>query len=213
MILAVAVPAMVGYHLESRIDRRLSRPVPMAAGLAAGGLLMAAADFADASARGARDFRVGDGVALGVAQALALAPGVSRRGATVAAARVRGFDAAAADELSWQVGVPVMIGAGALKVGRALAAGRRPWAGGPVLVGAAAAFGSTLGSARVGSRRDGRRRLGVTGTLRPFAAYRVALAALVLWRASRTRPAPHARPTGSGPGEEPGRRGPGEGLG
>ncbi len=52
-----------------------------------------------------------DGLALGLAQALALIPGVSRSGATFAAARVRGFSHEDADQLSWTVGLPVIAGA------------------------------------------------------------------------------------------------------
>ena len=52
-----------------------------------------------------------DGLALGLAQALALIPGVSRSGATLAAARARGFSRQDADQLSWTVGLPVIAGA------------------------------------------------------------------------------------------------------
>ena len=52
-----------------------------------------------------------DGLVLGLAQALALIPGVSRSGATFAAARARGFSRKDADRLSWKVGLPVIWGA------------------------------------------------------------------------------------------------------
>ncbi len=52
-----------------------------------------------------------DGLALGLAQALALIPGVSRSGATLTAARARGFSRQDADQLSWTVGLPVIAGA------------------------------------------------------------------------------------------------------
>ncbi len=77
-------------------------------------------DSQDAT-RGARD-----GLALGLAQALALAPGVSRNGATLTAARARGFVARTHSTLSWHAALPVILGASALKgVRRARRRGRR----------------------------------------------------------------------------------------
>ena len=64
-----------------------------------------------------------DGLALGLAQASALVPGVSRSGATLTAARARGFSRAAANSLCWAVALPVIAGASALKGGRLLRAG------------------------------------------------------------------------------------------
>jgi undecaprenyl-diphosphatase len=52
-----------------------------------------------------------DGIWLGVAQAAALWPGVSRNGATLAAARLRGIAPEEANRLSREVGVPVTAGA------------------------------------------------------------------------------------------------------
>ncbi len=54
--------------------------------------------------RGTRARR--DGLALGLAQAVALIPGVSRSGATLTAARARGFSRGAAQTLSWHAGCP-----------------------------------------------------------------------------------------------------------
>ena len=56
-----------------------------------------------------------DGLALGLAQAAALIPGVSRNGATLTAARARGFSRGAAQALSWHAGLPVILGASVLE--------------------------------------------------------------------------------------------------
>lgn len=52
-----------------------------------------------------------DAIAVGLAQGVAIWPGVSRRAATFAAARARGLDPAAADTLSWTVGLPTLLAA------------------------------------------------------------------------------------------------------
>ncbi len=119
-----------------------------------------------------------DGLALGVAQALALIPGVSRNGATLAAARARGFSRQDADQLSWTVGLPVIAGATLLqgtRLARQQARADTPRAAAlPLIVGAASAFCSTLASLKAVDRR---RR---TQLLPACIAYRGVLAAYVI---------------------------------
>ena len=80
------------------------------------GLLLGAAALALADRdRPAREL----GWWLGVAQAAALVPGVSRTGATLAAARALGRSRAEASRLSFGVAGPVLVGATALKAWRA----------------------------------------------------------------------------------------------
>jgi undecaprenyl-diphosphatase len=174
--LSLAPAALAGFVLGSSIERRLGSAPSIAAGLLAGGVAMALADGTSGGERGEDDARPGDGLALGVAQAVALVPGVSRYGATLAAARARGFSRDGAQALSWHAALPVMLGACALK-GAQLA--RRGTAGqavgiAPLAAGAASAFVSTLLSARALRRR--------THALLPYALYRLLLAALVLAR-------------------------------
>ncbi len=60
--------------------------------------------------------RVPDSVAIGFAQALALIPGVSRSGSTIAAAMMRGIDRADAARFSFLLGIPAIGGAGLLEL-------------------------------------------------------------------------------------------------
>jgi undecaprenyl-diphosphatase len=171
---AVLPPAVAGLALERRIEQRLGTPGTLAAGLLAGGLALALADRAPA-VRTADDAGVRDGAWLGLAQAAALVPGVSRSGATLAAARARGFARADASRLSWEVALPVLLGAAGLKTRRLAtrrnATGTVPVA--PLAVGAGAAFVSTLATARtIGIERR--------APLRRWAAWRAALAAAIL---------------------------------
>jgi len=174
--LSLAPAAIAGLALGPTIERRLGGPRSIAAGLAGGGVAMALADArpAAAGARGHDDAGPVDGLALGLAQAVALVPGVSRYGATLTAARARGFARADAQSLSWHAALPVMLGASALKASRLI--GHRAPAGGaaPLAAGAAAAFASTLLSARFLRRR--------AGALAPWSLYRCLLAALVIAR-------------------------------
>jgi undecaprenyl-diphosphatase len=122
-----------------------------------------------------------DAIALGLAQASALVPGVSRNGATLAAARLREFTREDANRLSRHVALPVIVGATVLKGVRLRRRGLPPGAGVGFAAGAGASFASTLGSTWL-IRQVERDR-----SLLPYAAYRIALGALVLRRFKRGR--------------------------
>ncbi len=182
LALALAPPALAGVLLRGQIARRLGGPRSIAAGLVAGAVAMALADARPArGARSCSQARAADGLALGTAQALALMPGVSRSGATLTAARARGFGRGAAQALSLETGLPVLLGASALEIVRlargAPARGLRP----ALAAGGAAAFLSTLASAGVLRRRGGERRL------LGYALYRCLLAALIMRRLGRAQ--------------------------
>ena len=110
-------PAVVGYAFERPIERRLGTPRAVAVGLVAGAAAMAVADRAPQTRRH-DEAGPADALWLGLAQACALVPGVSRSGATLAAARLRGFARADASRLSRHAALPVIAGAALLKARR-----------------------------------------------------------------------------------------------
>jgi undecaprenyl-diphosphatase len=176
--LSLAPPVIAGLALGPTIERRLGGPRSIAAGLAGGGVAMALADaHPGRGARSQQDARAADGLALGFAQAVALVPGISRNGATLTAARARGFTRAGAQELSWHAALPVILGASALQGARLARHGARRGVGATLAVGAFSAFLSTLASARL-LRRPARSER----SLLPFSLYRCLLAVLVLRR-------------------------------
>ncbi len=183
LVLSAAPPALAGFALERVVERRLGGPVAIAGGLLAGALALAAADrrvptprdSAPRRARGA--FRAAvppvgvparHALALGLAQAAALAPGVSRTGATLAAARALGYSREDASALSFGVAGPVLGGATVLKALRLPPTHRRVAA-----VAAASSFAATTLALRT---------LGLTRRrpLWPYAAERAALAGGIL---------------------------------
>jgi len=168
-------PALVGYLLEDEIENRLGGPITTAAGLAAGAILMALADLRP-QRRGEGEAGPIDGLALGVAQAAALMPGVSRNGATLTAARSRGFTREQSNLLSRTVALPVIAGASLLKATRLARRGvdRRQvrWLG----LGLATSFISTAAFSRLIAQVERDR------PLWPWSAYRIALAALIIAR-------------------------------
>jgi undecaprenyl-diphosphatase len=143
--LSFAPAAAIGFVFERQIERRLGGPGTTAAGLLAGAAAMIAADSRP-QRRGRGKATPADGLWLGIAQAAALAPGVSRNGATLAAARWRGFTREQANLLSRTVALPIIVGAAALKGARL--SGRRvePSLRRAIRVGTAASFASALAS-------------------------------------------------------------------
>jgi undecaprenyl-diphosphatase len=196
--LSFAPPALVGYTLERPIERHLGTPPTIAAGLVGGAIAMALADRAP-QLRRHEQAGAGDALWLGVAQACALVPGVSRNGATLAAARLQRFTREDANRLSRHVALPVIAGATLLKAVRLKRRGIEPGTGVPFAAGAAAAFGSTLGSTWL-IRQVERDR-----SLLPYATYRMLLAAAILWRLrlDHSRPPAHCGLAGRCPATRP----------
>jgi undecaprenyl-diphosphatase len=170
--------AAVAYALERPIERRLGGPRATAFGLLAGSAAMLLADTRP-QRRGRGDATPADGLALGIAQASALAPGVSRNGVTLAAARWRRFSRDQANLLSRTIALPIIVGAATLKGLRLWRRGASPALRRSMAVGAGASFVSTLASQRL-IRLVERDR-----ALWPYAAYRVALATIVLRKLQR----------------------------
>ncbi len=183
LALSLIPPALAGYALGGSIERRLGGPRSTAAGLFAGAVAMALADAGPVEGhRRAEDASAGDGLALGLAQAAALIPGISRNGATLTAARARGFGRSGARALSWSSALPVILGAGALKGSRLARSRPEARMRAAMAAGAAAAFVSTLASARMLRRETCGER-----PLLPYSLYRCVLGAVVVHRLRRAQ--------------------------
>jgi undecaprenyl-diphosphatase len=170
--------AVVGYTLERPIERRLGGPRATAFGLLAGGVAMLVADRRPQE-RGRGEATAADGLILGVAQAAALVPGISRNGITLAAARWRRFSRDQANLLSRTIALPIIVGASLLKGVRLWRRGASAGLRRSMAVGVVASFGSTLASQRLIQLVERDR------ALWPYALYRAGLAAAVLAKLNR----------------------------
>jgi undecaprenyl-diphosphatase len=180
LALSFLPPAICGLAFERSIERRLGGPLSTAIGLLAGAAGMVVADRRpQARSRGAATPL--DGLALGLAQAAALVPGVSRNGATLTAARFRGFTREHSNMLSRTVALPVIVGAALLKGARLSRRGLPAGEGASFAAGTATSFASTLASQTLIKlvERD--------SALWPYSAYRAGLASVVLGRLWRRR--------------------------
>ena len=84
------------------------------------GIILGIADRYGRRERDMDDITYPHGVTLGVAQALALVPGVSRSGATTTAARALGYNRTSAAEFSFLLAVPAVFGSGLYELLHAL---------------------------------------------------------------------------------------------
>lgn len=184
-------PAIAGYTFEQLLQRRLSGPPTIAAGLLIGAAGMALADTRPPDGtRSLADMSASDGLLLGLAQTLALVPGVSRSGAVLSAARARGFSRIDSHTLARRTGLPVILGAGALKTGRLIQrgmAGEAPIgdrrSAGALVLGGATALLSTLAATRL--LRRGSLEQHDAAALWPHSLYRGLLASITISRLRR----------------------------
>ena len=184
--LAVAtIPVVVvGLAAGDWIAGALRTPEVAAASLAAGALVMLAAertgrrrDGRRTAARGAGDDAAlgwAPSLLLGVAQAAALVPGVSRSGAVLVAGMLIGLGRGQAARFAFLLGMPAILGAGA-KGMLDLAAGSVP-PGGLAALAAGAALSGLVGYVAIFAFL----RYVARHTLDAFAVYRIGLAAAVL---------------------------------
>jgi undecaprenyl-diphosphatase len=112
--LATAPAALVGAVGENLIADRLGEPWQIAILLAVFGVVLWVADRRE-TRRDVGDIGLATAVAVGLAQTLALAPGVSRSGVTISAARLLGLDRDSAARFSFLLLVPIVFGASVWK--------------------------------------------------------------------------------------------------
>jgi undecaprenyl-diphosphatase len=178
LIIATIPGGIAGLLLEKKAETVFRAPALTAAALIVMGAVLWIVDARAPRDRDITGFTNRDALLVGIAQAFALIPGVSRSGATITAGRALGFDRASAATFSFMMCMPIIAAAAILKVPKAL------HEGGVTLPLAVAVVTSALTSAlaiNVLLRFVRNRGLGV------FAIYRfvlgVAVLALVAYRA------------------------------
>jgi undecaprenyl-diphosphatase len=139
------------------------------------GLVLLAADAVSRRDRALETITRRDAIAIGLAQALALVPGVSRSGATISAGLLLGFDRVAAARFSFLLSVPAVVLSGLYEL-KDVVNGSAEGAVGVAPTAVATVFAFITGYASIAFLL----RYLTTHTLKPFVAYRVVLGAAVL---------------------------------
>ena len=122
MLAVATVPAaVVGAVLSDQVDRVFERPVVISALLAITAWILFTAESRfeerdEAMVRDERMIRPTDAAVVGVAQAVAILPGISRSGSTIGAGMLRGFSREAAARFSFLMAIPIILGAAIVKI-------------------------------------------------------------------------------------------------
>jgi len=175
-ICVATLPAVVaGLLLEDYAEGVFRTPALVASTLAGVGALLLYADTTGSRVRSFDELTVRDAVVIGLAQAFAIVPGVSRSGITMTAGLFRGLDRPAVARFSFLMSAPIIGGAGVLNLLKIMGSGLEPGQAGFFITGfVSSALSGYLFIAFLMKYIE-------TRSLAVFAWYRFALAAVVLW--------------------------------
>ncbi len=171
IVLGSVPAAFLGYVFESYIEESLRSPSVVVGSLIAGSLLFI---LAERLYSGREALSIKKGGVIGLFQSLALIPGFSRSGATISGGLILGMSREQATRFAFLLSLPVLLGAGGLKVLELISVGVSASALVSIFIGAIAAFIVGLGAIHFMIR------FLRTHTLWPFVVYRLLLAAVVL---------------------------------
>lgn len=116
LLIGTIPAAAAGIFFENFIEHQLRSPVIIAFTLGSFGLLLWSADRWGSQKRSLESLSLRDGLVIGVAQAVALVPGVSRSGVTITAALFLGMSRAESAHFSFLLGTPIIAGATAFRL-------------------------------------------------------------------------------------------------
>nr|WP_263430414.1 undecaprenyl-diphosphate phosphatase [Nocardioides sp. TRM66260-LWL] len=137
------------------------------------GLVLGLADRVGSTDKQVEDLSLRTAVIMGLAQAAALVPGVSRSGATLSAGRLLGYDRAAATRFAFLLAIPAVVGAGLFEL-KDIGGTANPYGWGPTIVATVVSF--LVGYAAIAWLL----KYVSTHSYTPFVVYRVAFGALTL---------------------------------
>src|SRR5690606_14811787 len=173
-IIIGSLPIVVlGLLLEDLIDREFRNLWFIGSALIGMGLVLGWAGRRGRKLKPIADFSVRAAILLGLAQACALVPGVSRSGATISMGLFLGYERQAATRYAFLLAIPAVVGAGVYKL-KDIPGGENAYGTVPTIVGTAVSF--VVGLAVI----HWLLKYVSNHSYAPFVIYRVLLGALVL---------------------------------
>lgn len=172
-IIIGSLPIVVlGLLLQDLIDSEFRNLVVIGTTLIVLGVVLGIAERVGRKIKPLEQMNARDAVLLGLAQAGALVPGVSRSGATISMGLFLGYERAVATRYAFLLAIPAVVGAGVYKLKDI--GGDNAYGVGPTIVGTVISF--VVGLAVI----HWLLRYVSTRSYAPFVAYRIGLGALVL---------------------------------
>ncbi len=173
LVIIGSLPIVIlGYLFQNAIDTGLRNLWITAAMLGGFGVIIGVLDHFARNVRPIESLTWGHGVLFGLAQSLALIPGVSRSGATITAGLALGYRREVAARYSFLLAIPAVVGSGFFKLAD-VASDPVPPAWGPIILATVVSF--VIGYAVIAWLL----RYISTHTFLPFVIYRIGLAILV----------------------------------
>ena len=112
LLVAATIPAaVVGFLFSDVFEGGIREPVLVAVTLIVGGLILWLADGIGAESREVEDVTLPVATGIGLAQAVALIPGISRSGISISAGRLAGLGRPAAARFAFLMATPITVGA------------------------------------------------------------------------------------------------------
>lgn len=175
LVIASTVPAaLVGFLFEDFFEDTVRSPWVVVFNLVLVGVLFIVGEAVGTRSREASKLTFREAVGIGFAQAAALVPGVSRSGATMTLGLFLGLRREEAARFSFLMSVPIIAGAGGLQLGKVIAEGMSPFD--TLLFVAGFISSAVVGYLAIRFFIS----YVVNHSLRAFAYYRFALAAVVV---------------------------------
>lgn len=117
LIIVGTIPAaLAGLFFRGFFEGLFSSPLKVSSLLVVTGILLWGSEKFSKQEKDLRELNLLDSVVVGFGQALAIAPGISRSGATIVSGRMRGFSREAAARYSFLLAIPITMAAGVAKV-------------------------------------------------------------------------------------------------
>ena len=118
VVVATIPGALFGYFLEKQAETVFREPLLIGSMLMIMGVVLYLVDTRAPKKRKMEQIGLGDGLFIGVSQALAIIPGISRAGITMTAGRFLGLRREAAARFSFLMSAPIIFGAGLVQLGK-----------------------------------------------------------------------------------------------
>lgn len=126
MIIVATLPLLLVFPIKDRVELLYQNTFFIAFALVLTGTLLFVSDRMPRGHKTAGTATMGDAILVGLAQAVAVVPGLSRSGTTISAGMARGFDRTYAVKFSFLMSIPAVLGANILSIVDAVKAGIDP---------------------------------------------------------------------------------------
>lgn len=118
VVVATVPGALFGYFLEEQAETVFREPLLIGSMLMVMGVVLYLVDSRAPKTRKLGQMGLGDSILIGVSQALAIIPGISRAGITMTAGRFLGLRREAAARFSFLLSAPIIFGAGLVQLSK-----------------------------------------------------------------------------------------------